>query len=112
MLSFLFRGACPFGLPAPPAPHDSGKWGTIPLQPQKCPTSQRNRAPHRSGILPHFKRNQCPTSTGIRTYLLRGTTVARVNQVWSTDITYIRMAQGFLYLVAIMDWFSRFVLSW
>jgi len=39
-------------------------------------------------------------------------TVERVNQVWSTDITYIRMAQGFLYLVAVMDWFSRFVLSW
>jgi len=38
--------------------------------------------------------------------------VNRVNQVWSTDITYIRMAQGFLYLVAVMDWFSRFVLSW
>ena len=45
-------------------------------------------------------------------YLLRGATVERVNQVWSTDITYIRMAQGFLYLVAVMDWFSRFVLSW
>jgi putative transposase len=45
-------------------------------------------------------------------YLLRGTTVGRVNQVWGADITYIRMAQGFLYLVAVMDWFSRFVLSW
>jgi putative transposase len=45
-------------------------------------------------------------------YLLRGITVERVNQVWSTDITYIRMAQGFAYLVAVMDWFSRFVLSW
>lgn len=45
-------------------------------------------------------------------YLLRGKTVDRVNQVWSTDITYIRMAEGFLYLVAVMDWFSRFVLSW
>jgi putative transposase len=45
-------------------------------------------------------------------YLLRGATVDRVNQVWSTDITYIRMARGFLYLVAVMDWFSRFVLSW
>ena len=45
-------------------------------------------------------------------YLLRGIAVERVNQVWSTDITYIRMAQGFLYLVAVMDWFSRFVLSW
>jgi putative transposase len=45
-------------------------------------------------------------------YLLRGTKVERINQVWSTDITYIRMAQGFVYLVAVMDWFSRFVLSW
>ena len=45
-------------------------------------------------------------------YLLRGVGVERVNQVWSTDITYIRMAQGFVYLVAVMDWFSRYVLSW
>jgi len=45
-------------------------------------------------------------------YLLRGMEVERVNQVWSTDITYIRMAQGFVYLVAVMDWYSRFVLSW
>jgi len=45
-------------------------------------------------------------------YLLEGVAVERVNQVWSTDITYIRMAHGFAYLVAVMDWFSRFVLSW
>jgi putative transposase len=45
-------------------------------------------------------------------YLLEGVEVNRVNQVWSTDITYIRMACGFVYLVAVMDWFSRFVLSW
>jgi putative transposase len=45
-------------------------------------------------------------------YLLSGVAVERVNQVWSTDITYIRMAQGFVYVVAVMDWFSRFVLSW
>jgi putative transposase len=45
-------------------------------------------------------------------YLLRGVEVDRVNQVWSTDITYIRMSQGFVYLVAVMDWFSRYVLSW
>lgn len=45
-------------------------------------------------------------------YLLRGVTVARVNQVWSTDITYIRLASGYLDLVAVMDWFSRYVLSW
>jgi putative transposase len=45
-------------------------------------------------------------------YLLRGVSIERPNQVWSTDITYIPMRAGFLYLVAIMDWFSRFVLSW
>lgn len=44
--------------------------------------------------------------------LLNGVGITRVNQVWSTDITYIRMAEGFVYLVAIMDWFSRYVLSW
>jgi putative transposase len=45
-------------------------------------------------------------------YLLRGLVIQRPNQVWSTDITYIRLRQGFIYLVAIMDWFSRYVLSW
>ena len=45
-------------------------------------------------------------------YLLRGLEITRPNQVWSTDITYIRMAGGFVYLVAVMDWFSRYVLSW
>lgn len=45
-------------------------------------------------------------------YLLRGVPVVRPNQVWSTDITYIRLARGFAYLVAVMDWYSRRVLSW
>lgn len=45
-------------------------------------------------------------------YLLRGLVIDKPNQVWSTDITYIRLRQGFVYLVAIMDWFSRYVLSW
>jgi putative transposase len=45
-------------------------------------------------------------------YLLRGLEITRPNQVWSTDITYIPMAKGFLYLVAIIDWYSRYVLSW
>lgn len=45
-------------------------------------------------------------------YLLRGVAVTRPNQVWSTDITYIRLARGFVYLVAIIDWYSRKVLSW
>jgi len=45
-------------------------------------------------------------------YLLRGMEVTQPNQVWAADITYIPMARGFLYLVAIMDWYSRYVLSW
>lgn len=45
-------------------------------------------------------------------YLLGHVAVVRPNQVWSTDITYIRMAQGFMYLVAILDWYSRYVISW
>ena len=45
-------------------------------------------------------------------FLLRGVPVVRPNQVWSTDITYIRLAHGFVYLVAIIDWYSRKVLSW
>ena len=45
-------------------------------------------------------------------YLLRGVTIDRPDQVWSTDITYVPLARGFLYLVAVIDWFSRKVLSW
>jgi putative transposase len=45
-------------------------------------------------------------------YLLRNVTIDRVNQVWSTDITYIPMPKGFLYLTAVIDWYSRYVLSW
>lgn len=45
-------------------------------------------------------------------YLLRGLAISRVNQVWATDITYIPMKAGFVYLVAIIDWYSRRVLSW
>lgn len=45
-------------------------------------------------------------------YLLRGLTASYPNHIWGTDITYIRMQKGFLYLTAYIDWFSRFVLSW
>jgi len=45
-------------------------------------------------------------------YLLRNLPIVRNNQVWGTDITYIRLQKGWLYLVAMMDWFSRYVLSW
>jgi putative transposase len=57
-----------------------------------------------------------PSSTArdhkIYPYLLGAVVVNRANQVWSADITYVRMAKGFMYLVAIIDWWSRYVLSW
>lgn len=54
-----------------------------------------------------------PDSTHrIYPYLLRDLVVKRPNQVWCTDITYIRLSGGFVYLVAVMDWFSRYVLAW
>jgi putative transposase len=45
-------------------------------------------------------------------YLLRNVPIVKPNQVWSTDITYVPMKHGFLYLVAVIDWYSRYVLSW
>ena len=45
-------------------------------------------------------------------YLLRGKIITRPNEVWSADITYVRLAEGFIYLFAIIDWYSRYVLSW
>lgn len=55
------------------------------------------------------KRNQAHK---VYPYLLRGVDIKEINQVWSTDITYIRLTQGFVYLVAIIDWYSRYILSW
>jgi len=63
-------------------------------------------------VYPKPKLSQPDQGHKLYPYLLNGVEITRVNQVWSTDITYIRMAKGFLYLVAVMDWFSRFVLSW
>lgn len=45
-------------------------------------------------------------------YLLRGVTASHSNHIWGTDITYIRLKKGWMYLVAYMDWFSRYVISW
>lgn len=45
-------------------------------------------------------------------YLLRGVEIVSPDQVWSTDITYVRVGQGFVYLTAVIDWYSRYVLSW
>ena len=63
-------------------------------------------------IYPEPRLSQPGEQTSRYPYLLRGMKIERVNQVWSTDITYIRLRGGFLYLVAIIDWFSRYVLAW
>jgi putative transposase len=68
----------------------------------------------RTGIEAIYRRqNTSKPEPGHKTYpyLLRGVTVEGPNQVWATDITYIPMARGFVYLVAVVDWFSRRVLS-
>jgi putative transposase len=65
-----------------------------------------------AAICPKRRLSQPAPGHRIYPYLLRDVKVVRVNQVWSTDITYVRLARGFVYLVAIMDWFSRYVLAW
>lgn len=59
---------------------------------------------------PHLR--QAHPAPRVYPYLLRGVAITRVNQVWSTDITYIRLHGGFISLVAVMDWCSRYVVSW
>ena len=65
-----------------------------------------------AGMAPGPNTSRAAPKHKIYPYLLRGVPVVRPNQVWSTDITYIRLAHGFAYLVAIIDWYSRRVLSW
>lgn len=65
-------------------------------------------------VYPRRKRGLSVPDKGhkIYPYLLKDVLITRPDQVWSADITYIRMYRGWLYLVAVMDWFSRYVLSW
>jgi len=65
-----------------------------------------------AAIYPGPKLSQPGEGHRVYPYLLRGARIERPNQVWSTDITYIRLRQGYVYLVAVMDWFSRYVLAW
>ena len=65
-----------------------------------------------AGMAPGPNTSKAHPQHKVYPYLLRGVPVTRPNQVWSTDITYIRLARGFAYLVAIIDWYSRKVLSW
>lgn len=65
-----------------------------------------------AGMAPGPNTSKAHPAHKVYPYLLRGVAVVRPNQVWSTDITYIRLAHGFVYLVAIIDWYSRRVLGW
>lgn len=65
-----------------------------------------------AGMAPGPNTSRAHPEHAVYPYLLRGVAVVRPNQVWSTDITYIRLARGFAYLVAIIDWYSRKVLAW
>lgn len=82
---------------------------------KKCGPKRVRRLMRKMGLEPVYpKPNTSRPNKQHRVYpyLLEGVTIEWVNQVWSTDITYIRLEHGFAYLVAIMDWYSRAVLSW
>ncbi len=63
-------------------------------------------------IYPKPRTSTAANDYKIYPYLLGAVAMSRPNQVWSTDITYVRMSKGFMYLVAIIDWWSRYVLAW
>lgn len=65
-----------------------------------------------AGIVPGPNLSKRNIAHKIYPYLLRHLNIIRPNQVWGIDITYIRLATGWMYLVAVLDWFSRFVVSW
>lgn len=65
-----------------------------------------------AGMAPGPNTSKAHPKHKVYPYLLRGVAVVKPNHVWSTDITYIRLARGFAYLVAVIDWYSRKVLSW
>jgi len=63
-------------------------------------------------LMPRPRTTRAEPGHKVYPYLLRGLSIERPNQVWSTDITYVPMHRGFMYLVAVMDWYSRYVLAW
>jgi len=65
-----------------------------------------------AGMAPGPNTSRAHPEHKVYPYLLRGMEITRPNQVWSTDITYVRLGKGFMYLVAIVDWYSRRVLAW
>jgi putative transposase len=65
-----------------------------------------------AGIAPGPNLSKRAMQNRIYPYLLHGVTASKPNQIWGSDITYIRLRNGWLYLVAILDWYSRYVVSW
>ena len=63
-------------------------------------------------VFPQASHQRLPAGHEVYPYLLRGVAIARANQVWSIDLTYIRLADGFVYLTAIIDWYSRKIVAW
>src|SRR5919206_67221 len=77
--------------------------------------SRRGKGPEAEGVEPLYPKPRTSTPAPghrIYPYLLREVPITHADQVWSSDITYIRLAQGWLYLVAVLDWHSRYVLAW
>lgn len=65
-----------------------------------------------AALYPKPKLSKAHPEDKVYPYLLRGLEITAPNQVWSSDITYVPMPEGFMYLVAVIDWYSRYVLSW
>ena len=85
----------------------SGHYRRICAQP-----SLRRRESELQAICPNPNTSKPHPEHKIYPYLLRNVAIERVDQVWSTDITYIPMSEGHVYLCAVMDWKSRYVISW
>jgi putative transposase len=65
-----------------------------------------------AAVYPHRRLSQSAPAHRVYPYLLRDLAIERPDQVWATDITYVRLRHGFVYLVAILDWYSRYVVDW
>src|ERR1700751_926741 len=64
------------------------------------------------GLFPRPRPTTAASAGRVYPYLLRDRVLTHVDEVWSSDITYVPMRHGFMYLTAVLDWFSRYVLSW
>ncbi|MBN1451579.1 MAG: IS3 family transposase, partial [Anaerolineales bacterium] len=85
-------------------------WAGFAVNPKRVARLMQNMG--LQGLFPRRKMTIPTPGHTIYPYLRRGLAITRPDQVWSTDITYVPMTTGFMYLVAIIDWYSRYVLAW